>query len=116
MSGLRSSVHYSYSFKKRVIDEVLSGEISKEEAGKKYGIRGHSTISKWLRKLDRTHYPSIKMKLSDKVSEQRRIKELEEALAYEKLKSRALEEMINIAEEQLKISIRKKSDTKQSKK
>ena len=116
MSGLRSSIHYSYSFKMKVVNEVLSGDISKEAASRKYGIRGHCTISKWIRKLDRSHYPSIRMKLSDLSSEQKRIKELEEALAYEKLKSRAYEEMISIAEEQLKISIRKKFDTKQSKK
>ena len=55
MSGLRSSSHYSYLFKVRVIGEVLSGSLSKEEVSKKYEIKGHSTISKWIRKLDSGH-------------------------------------------------------------
>ena len=44
------------------------------------------------------------------------IRLLKKALSYEKLKSEALSQMIDIAEDEFKISIRKKSGAKQSKK
>ena len=43
-----------------------------------------------------------------------RIRELESALAKEKMRSECLEKMIEIAERELKIDIRKKSGAKQS--
>ena len=45
---------------------------------------------------------------------QQKIVLLEKQLAWEKLRSEALDTMINIAEKQLDISIRKKSGTQQS--
>ncbi len=47
---------------------------------------------------------------------EKKVKDLEKQLSYEKMKSEVLDTMINIAEKELKISIRKKSNTKQSKK
>jgi transposase len=44
---------------------------------------------------------------------QAKVKELEKALEYEKMRTLALDTMINVAERDLKISIRKKSGTKQ---
>jgi ribosomal protein L29 len=47
---------------------------------------------------------------------EKKVKDLEKQLSYEKMKSEAFDTMINIAERELKISIRKKLNTKQSKK
>ena len=47
---------------------------------------------------------------------EKKAKDLEKQLSYEKMKSEAFDTMIKIAEKELKISIRKKSDTKQFKK
>jgi len=117
MSGLTSSVHYSYDFKMRVIETVLKGEESMESASRRFDIGGHTTIAKWMRKLERSNVDLILKKNKPSSSDKEaRIKELEEALAFEKLRSRAYEEMIKIAESEHKISIKKKRDTKQSKK
>ena len=116
MSGLKGSVHFPYSFKMRVIQDVLSGAETMESASRKYGIKGHSTVAKWMRKLEETNLHFSLKESSKKKDLESRIKELEEALAFEKLKSRAYEEMIKLAESELNISIEKKSDTKQSKK
>jgi len=117
MSGLRSSVHYSYEFKMRVLETVLSGDESMESASRRFGIKGHTTIAKWMRKLEASNVDLILKKNKPSSSDyESRIKELEEALAYEKLRSNAYKEMIKIAEKDLKISIEKKPDTKQSKK
>ena len=45
---------------------------------------------------------------------EQKYKLLQEALEYEQLKNRALNTLIDVAEEQLKISIRKKSGARQS--
>lgn len=116
MSGLRGSVSYSLTFKLMVIKEVLSGKMSQIDASRKYGIKGHSTILKWIRKLEEDKPKLNLMESSDQSNLEARIKELEVALENEQLRSKAYEEMIKIAEIELKIKIRKKSSTKQSKK
>ena len=111
--------HYSEEFKLKVVHEVLRGEISKEGCREKYGIKGHCTVLKWMRKFGFSKEP-IKMGQKRKKTKttdlQVQIRLLKEELSYERLKSEAFSEMIDIAEEELKISIRKKSGAKQSKK
>ena len=116
MSGLKGSVSYSYAFKMKVLEEVISGRESKISASRKYGIKGHSTIAKWMRKLESSNLHVVLKDQSSKSDYESRIRELEEALAREKLKSRAYQEMIKLAESELNISIEKKFDTKQLKK
>lgn len=104
---------------------------------RKYGIKGHSTFTRWLRRFvkDGQLIPeqpnkkqNIMKKQTKKVKEQpkpqvtktfeteedkdKRIKELEKALAHEQLRSLAFDRMIDIAEEQFKIKIRKKPGAK----
>ena len=55
-----------------------------------------------------------KAKTSEERALEAKIKELEKALEYEKLRSLALDTMIDVAEQNLKISIRKKPGAKQS--
>ena len=125
MYGLKeSNYYYSDDFKFHVVSEVLSGKITKEEARRQYGIKGKSTVLKWMRKFGvaqgQTKLPSINMskKLTNKDNEAllKRIKELEEALLDEKIKAEGYSIMIDIAEKEFNIPIRKKLGTKQSKK
>jgi hypothetical protein len=53
---------------------------------------------------------------SAQLASEKRVKELEEQLRLSKLKVELLETMIDIAEDQLKIDIRKKSGSQQLKK
>ena len=109
---------YSDSFKREVIREIKSGFLSKAEARRKYDIPGRSTIIGWIRKFDgkTTDYRRIMdYKKSDKEALIKRIKELERKLEEEQIRCEGLSKMIDIAEEQLKVTIRKKSSTKQSK-
>jgi len=110
---------YSESLKREVVREVQQGRISKEEAKRKYGIPGHGTVLNWIRKFEESgpHYDPMKdySKL-DKQALIKRIKELERQLEDEQIRSFGYSKMIDIAEEQLKVPIRKKPDTKQSKK
>lgn len=115
---------YSDDFKYKVVQEYLNSDFSQKELYDKYSIGGRSSISKWMRKfglLDepikrRTHHTTMKKgskKSPYELAMQAKVKELEKALEYEKLRSLALDTMIDIAEDKLKISIRKKSGTKQ---
>lgn len=114
MKGIK---FYSESLKKEIIREVTAGLLTKAEARRKYDIPGSSTIIGWIRKFDgkTTDYRRIMdYKKSDKEALIKRIRELERKLEDEQIRSEGLSKMIDIAEEHLKITIRKKSATKQS--
>ena len=116
MSGFKS---YSESLKKEVVYLVQSGTLTKEEARRQFGIKGHSTILKWIRKFEGPDLSESFMKDYDKLDKKaliKLIKELERQLEDEQMRSFGYSRMIDIAEEQLKVPIRKKPDTKQSKK
>ena len=110
---------FSDSLKRKVVFQVQSGQITQAEANFKYGIKGHSTILKWIRKFegsDPDFQSYMDYNKSDKKDLIKRIKELERQLEDEQIRSFGYSKMIDIAEERLKVSIRKKIDTKQSKK
>ena len=120
----RTVNHFTDEFKFMVIQEYLNSDISQMELMEKHGIRGASCISNWMLKFGGNKVTdeqiSIQKTMSkevDKTPQERRleakIKELEKALEQERLRTLALNTMINIAERDLKISIRKKSGTKQ---
>ena len=122
MSGQRTIIRYSTAFKRKVVEEIESGKYSIGECQRIYDIRGTSTIKRWLKKLGREHLlprmVRIEMKGEpDKIKElERQKRELESALAQAHLKILSLETMIDIAEEQLGIDIKKKPVTPASKK
>lgn len=117
---------FSESLKRLVVEQVSTGVIGAEEARRQYGIKGKSAILKWRRNLQeygqcsltlpKDYYPALSPKKTSKdlsSSElQARIKQLERQLEDEQLRSEAYQRMINIAEKQFNIPIRKKPDTK----
>lgn len=112
----RSQRDYGLAFKLEVIGSVEKGELTYKQAQKKYGIQGKSTVLVWLRKHGTLDWTLPKQHMSKSAKEktpEQRIKELETALEAEKLKSKLLDTMINIAEKQYGLSIRKKSSPKQ---
>ncbi len=113
--------YYSDRYKLRIVQEVLSGSIGKEAVQRKYGIKGHSAIINWMRSFGikeplkrpivlQQHDPENE----DKKPLKQKIKELQEALKLAELKVEAYSKMIDIAEEEFKIPIRKKLPTKRS--
>ena len=123
MVSKEERMYYSDVLKHRIIQEVQFGLLSKEEARRRYGIRGKSAILKWMRKfgyVSENELPTLKKQskeIPDDPKElKRRIAELEKALEEAKLSSEFYSTMIDIAEKEFKIPIRKKSVTKQSKK
>ena len=115
---------FTDEFKFMVIQEYLNTDISQKELQEKHGFRGSSAISEWMRKFgcseitdERISIQKAMSKEEEKTPRERKleakVKELEEALEHERLRTLALDTMINIAERDLKISIRKKSGPKQ---
>ena len=114
---------YSEEFRWKVVREVLSGELNQAEAKRKYNIKGNGAILYWIRQFSGIeNYRESKLLFvqekqvikKDKLTiEQKKIKELEEALRKEKNRVMLYEKIIEIAEEDYGIAIRKKSGAEQ---
>jgi transposase len=121
---------YPLGFKHSVIKEYLAGGIGYRALLRKYNIRSKGSIVNWMRQLgysevavkDR-YLPAVKplQLASTKTnkatippgeSQEQRIKDLERLLEDEQLRSEAYRRMIDIAEKEFNIPIRKKPNTK----
>ena len=62
---------YSYAFKKKVVEEVESGLITRTYARRKYNIGGKTTILSWLRRYCNNNIKENKVmaKIKDKNTE-----------------------------------------------
>lgn len=121
--------------KNQVIQEYLSGGTSYRKLSAKYGM-SRDVINKWVMVHQGIHnlqpseqqqkyyisaMNSSKKKFTTEQQQamqvmQEKIAFLEKQLQWEKLRADALDTMINVAEQQLDISIRKKPGTQQSEK
>ena len=127
--GIRTIASLSWDERETMVKEYLTDQYSKVEIWKKYTGQDneHGKLLDWMRKLgyisDQSKVRSIKpfnpvsLIMSQKPSDdpielQRRIKELEKQLESAQLKAEGYELMIEIAEKELNIPIRKKSGTK----
>jgi len=117
--------------KTQIITEYLTQGVGFRKLAKKYGI-SRTTICKWVAIYQGIHnlpftekqkrYSTSSMNSSPKKSSshdqsveelQQKIAALEKQLQWEKLRSEALDTMINIAEKDLNIQIRKKPGAQQ---
>ena len=121
--------------KQQAITEYLTQGTGYRKLAAKYGV-SRTTINKWVQVHQDIHNipPTEKQRkyylsamnsnpenIPDEVfknqqAHEQKIALLEKQLAWEKLRADALDTMINIAEEQLDIDIRKKSGSQQSQK
>jgi transposase-like protein len=103
----------------KVVREIVSGEITINEVVEKYNLGCNKTVQHWLEKYscEIGVYTSQDMgtrKKKDLTDVEKQKIDLEKALKDANLKIMALETLINVAEKELKIDIRKKPGTKQS--
>lgn len=116
---------YSEAFKWQVVQEVLTGKLTKEAAMVAYGIKSNCAILYWMRKYsgneDYRHTHSLTSNLSamqnskEQNELKERIKQLEEELRKATLRADLWQKMIEVAEEQLQIDIKKKYGAQPSK-
>lgn len=107
--GLITQLH-----KEAIIAEYLAGGISYRKLEKKYGV-DYCTVRLWVMK-DQGKYLKPESKKAEAEANQEElptdIKQLQAELRKAKLQNKLLNTMIDIAEDQLNIDIRKKSGTK----
>lgn len=115
---------YSEDFKWKVVREVLSGKITKEEARRVYSIKGNCTVLYWMRAYsgvaDYRYGGSVAENIEQmaKTSDQQRaaqeIARLKQELKRERMRADLWQKMMEVAEEELGVPIRKKFGAKQS--
>lgn len=118
--------------RKQIIEEYLTTDQTKTEIWKKYTGKSeeHGQIMRWMRmygyltpevvvQTNNKFLPSAEhayryMNNPDKADKdlERRVRELEKQLKFSKLQVEGYEIMIDLAEKELNIPIKKKSDTK----
>lgn len=113
----------SDNLKRKIAMEVIKGYLSKEAARRVYGIKGKSAITDWVRfysdgqeitTQNDAPLPSMTPQEREKFKElQAKIALLEEQLTNETHRAGLYKTMIEIAEEQLNIPIRKKYGARQ---
>lgn len=121
LGTLSKKLYFPYRLRRHIIEKINVGLLTEHKACEKYGI-----TLKLIRQWRRSYYkhrilsPLNSSPMKAKKTSQDEIKALKAKLAAtqkayedEKIKARAYEIMIEIAEEQFKIPIRKKSGPKQ---
>lgn len=124
----RTQRDYPLSFKLAVVREVESGAITDNGAMRKYGIQGHGTIVEWRRKYGNfevgntvtTNFMKSPQQKIAELEQKVRLLERQNAFLQQELedatdKAGILDKIIEIAEEELKLPIRKKLSPEQSK-
>ena len=113
---------YNETFRRKVVKSVLEGRCTKEEARRLYGIKSKSAVLYWIREFNgikNYRQPSefevskTKQKEITEKEQKKRIEELEADLRKEKQRSELWKKIVEIAEEDLGVEIRKKFGAKQ---
>ena len=113
---------YTMSFKLQIVQEIERGQLTSTEATKKYGIQCRKTVVQWLRKFGNFDWEN-QIPFNMTKSPEQRIMELEAKVKLLEKQKSFLEQqafvadkkaiifdmMIDIAEEEYKIDIRKNS-------
>lgn len=112
-------VRYSEDFKHQICLKYLSGHYTKTALQEQYGIKGKSRLISWLRELGYISENGIQfmstpkvMKLKTSENQSEHIRHLENALEDAQLQLAVYYKMIEIAERDYKIKIRKNFNTK----
>jgi hypothetical protein len=115
---------FSEESRRKIVVEVLSGSMSKEQARQVYGIKSKSAILEWMRIFaGQSRNAAVDpIPLLRHMSEEKdnirileaRVKQLEEELKLSRLKGKAYQIMVGIAKEDYGLDLEKKSGAKQS--
>jgi len=118
---------FDESFKRKVIEEYLSTGQSKTSIQRKYNIHFKSAICTWMKRLGYTEKVEQKCNLAflkrsilsnstpkptNAIDADKKIRDLERQLEDAKLQAEAYKRIIEKAEKELNIPIRKKHNTK----
>lgn len=121
----RTQKDYSLSLKLQIVQEIEQGLLTPMQATNKYGIQARSTIRTWLKKYGNFDYEYTIHQGMSKTPEQRILELEQQVKLLEKQKNRAeyladradkkailFDMMIDYAEKEFNIPIRKKQEPK----
>jgi transposase-like protein len=115
---------YEFALMRKVVQDYLDGDQSLREVGERYNLPDRS-VSDWVQRYNKRQEPfnevvsplmpdQTQQQNDNQTDLQQQNAELLKKLEYANLKITGLEIMIDVAEEQLGIDIRKKPGAKQS--
>lgn len=114
-----SNLKYPQALKRQIAREYLRGKFSYAVGAQEYGLKDKAVVKEFVRWYKKSA-DIVDMETSTGVNESPEVegtsdqlKALEQELAAAKLRIAGLETLIDVAEEELSIQIRKKSGTKQ---
>lgn len=123
----RTQKDYSMSFKLAVVQEYENTGISQMALQRKYGIQGNNTLKRWIEKYsnfdvsNKSHKPMEKSKDQELLELRQKVRllerknaRLEKELEQKDMKAEFFDLMIDIAEKEYNIDIRKNSFPEQS--
>jgi transposase-like protein len=99
---VRKQYRYSFCFKQKVVEEIKQGS-SLPAVSRKYGIRGATTVKKWVQQLGQGHllteiiYVKMKHEQDEVKALQKENQRLKLALADATLERDALESLLEVA-------------------
>jgi len=120
LNQTKDVISYSNSFKRKVVDEIERGKLTKNQAMQLYGIKGGSTIHYWIKRMGKNHLLNKRVRIElkgepKKLAElKKRNQELEKALADAYLKLRAYEYIDEAYGVKNIPDVKKKPESKQS--
>lgn len=105
---------YSEEVKRKVVSEVESGIYTRREAAEQYGLSDARVVTGWMHKFGKnpTKTKIVRIEMSDQTS---KLKDLEKALAEEKLRTMLFKAELECYEEEVP-DLKKKLNTEQLKK
>jgi transposase len=123
----RTQKDYTMTFKLQIVQEIEQGSLSTHQACRKYGIQARSTVVEWLRKFGNfdwenqtpSHMPKspeqkiMELEAKVKLLEKQKTFLEQQAFVADK-KAIIFDMMIDIAEKEYQIDIRKNSPPEQS--
>lgn len=107
----------------KIATEFVTTNTTIKELQAKYGFKGYGSIYNWISKFGLSKASEETLKVNQIMSKERakssreetlekEVEELKKQLEFEKLKSKAYQKMIEIAERDMSISIKKKFGSK----
>jgi transposase len=124
----RTQGNYSLSLKLQIVGAIERGELSTKSAQRQYGIQGNATVINWLRKYGTFDWENKTPSHMPKTPEQKimeleaKVKLLEKQKAFLEHQANVSDKkviifdmMIDLAEKEYQIDIRKNSNPEQSK-
>lgn len=117
----RTQGSYSLSLKLQIVGAIERGELSTKSAQRQYGIQGNATVINWLRKYGNFDWEN-KTPEQKIIELEAKVKLLEKQKAFLEHQANVADKkviifdmMIDLAEKEYKIGIRKNSHPEQSK-